>query len=533
LRLFDSVARNLLHDPAVAGIVVNLRDITERTTAQAARARLAAMVEGSNDTIRGATLEGIITDWNRAAEQLFGYSRDEAIGQPVAMLLPTEDQAQVAARIQRLSVGESIGSDEGVAVRKDGSRFDFSLALSHICDSHGSPIGITAIVRAVSARNAQELALHRVNRALKTLSACSSVVVHATLEEQLGQEMCRTIVASGGYPAAWVGMVESDNERSVRPVAWTGVNENFIQGLRITCANTERGRGPTGRCIRSGTPQIVRDIELSHDMIPWRENAEKSGYKSGLSLPLSGPSGAFGVMVIYAVEPDAFDADELALLLEMSADLSFGITSLRTANSYARGLLRLERSMEGTVQALAATVETRDPYTAGHQRRVALIATAIAKEMGLADDTVRELELAASIHDIGKINVPAEILSKPGKLSSIEFELIKTHAEAGFQIVKNIDFAWPVSEIIRQHHERLDGKGYPRGLKAEQILPEAKILAVADVVEAMSSHRPYRQSKGVDTALEEIDRNRGTQFDTDVVDACLKLFRERGFKIAD
>jgi putative nucleotidyltransferase with HDIG domain len=268
-------------------------------------------------------------------------------------------------------------------------------------------------------------------------------------------------------------------------------------------------------------------------MSPWRGEALKYGYRSTLALPLKGPAGVFGALMIYASEAEAFDADELALLTEMAGDLAYGVNSLRTSAEHAQGLLRLERSMEGTVQALASTVELRDPYTAGHQRRVAALATAIARELGVSKQAVRGLEIAATIHDIGKINVPAEILAKPGKLTPVEFELIKTHAEAGYQILKGVDFPWPVAEMIRQHHERLDGSGYPRGLKAAEILREAKILAVADVVEAMSSHRPYRQGKGLDAALEEIVRNRGCLYDGDAVNACVRLFREKGFKIPE
>jgi len=533
LRLFESVARNLLHDPAVAGIVVNLRDITERVAGLAARERLAAMVEGSNDAILGTTLEGIITDWNRAAEQLYGYSRDEAIGRSVTVLVAPEQQSDVERQIARLAAGEPIPNDEGVGVRKDGARFDYHFSLSYLRDPHGTPIGITAIVRDISSRKAQEHALQRVNRALRTLSASNSVLVHATSERQIVQDICNVVVNQGGYKAAWVCFAEHDDARTLRPVAWAGVDADYIRRLDVTWADTERGRGISGSCIRSGTWQVARDIESDPLMAPWRDEAIKRGHMSSAAFPLMGTGGAFGVAVIVAGERDAFDADELALLSEMSSDLAYGLGALRTAEKHVQGLFRLERSMEGTVRALAGTVEARDPYTAGHQRRVAAIATAIAGELGMTDYAVHGLSLAAAIHDIGKINIPAEILSKPGKLTALEFELVKTHAESGYQILKDVEFPWPVAEIVRQHHERPDGKGYPRGLVARQILPEAKILAVADVVEAMSSHRPYRPGLGVDATLAEVAKMRGVAFDADAVDACLRLFREKGFKIPE
>jgi PAS domain S-box-containing protein len=190
---------------------------------------------------------------------------------------------------------------------------------------------------------------------------------------------------------------------------------------------------------------------------------------------------------------------------------------------------KLEQILLQTIEAIAATVEARDPYTAGHQQRVAVLASAIAREIGISEDKVHGLYLAASIHDLGKIRIPAEILSKPGKLNPVEYELIKTHPQAGYDIIKDLQFPWSIAQMVLQHHERLDGSGYPQGLKAEQILLEAKILAVADAVEAMSSHRPYRPGLGLDLALEEITRQRGVLYDAAVVDSCIRLFREKKF----
>ncbi len=189
-------------------------------------------------------------------------------------------------------------------------------------------------------------------------------------------------------------------------------------------------------------------------------------------------------------------------------------------------LEQLTQSMTGIIQALATTIEMRDPYTAGHQRRVAHLASAIAEKMGLPPEKIKIIKLAAEVHDIGKIHVPAEILSKPGKISEVEFNLIKTHPQVGYEVLKNIDFPWPIADIVHQHHERLDGSGYPQGLKNGQILLEARIIAVADVVEAMASHRPYRPAKKIQEALQEIDRQKGKLYDPKVVKACLQLFQE-------
>ncbi len=190
---------------------------------------------------------------------------------------------------------------------------------------------------------------------------------------------------------------------------------------------------------------------------------------------------------------------------------------------------RLEKTLDGTVSALAAMAEKRDPYNAGHQRRVARLAGAVAEQMGLSEDRTGGIIIAASMHDIGKISVPAELLSKPGRINEHEYGIIKAHAMVGYDILKEIDFPWPLADVVLQHHERMNGSGYPQRLKGNNILLEARIVAVADVVEAISSHRPYRPAIGSDHAIDEIKFNRGHLYDPDVVDACLSAL-ESGFE---
>ncbi len=191
---------------------------------------------------------------------------------------------------------------------------------------------------------------------------------------------------------------------------------------------------------------------------------------------------------------------------------------------------KLQELIENITKAIALTTEMRDPYTSGHQRRVTQLAYAIGKEMGLSKKVIAGIRVAGSLHDIGKMYIPGEILTKPGKLTEIEFDMIRTHPEAGYSIVKMIEFPWPVAPIVLQHHERMDGSGYPAGLMAKDILLEARILGVADVVEAMASHRPYRPALGINKALAEISQKRGSLYDPAVVDVCLKLFAEKKFK---
>ena len=208
------------------------------------------------------------------------------------------------------------------------------------------------------------------------------------------------------------------------------------------------------------------------------------------------------------------------------------ITEQKAAEEKIKGYVKqLESAMQSTLHAVANVVEAHDPYTAGHERRVGIIAADIAREMGWSEEKCHAMQLIGLVHDIGKMSIPTEILTKPGKLSAIEFELVKTHAEQGSQILKDVEFPLPIARIIREHHERMDGSGYPASLKGEEALFESRILSVADVLEAMASHRPYRASLGIEAAISEIETHRGILFDPEVVDAMLRLFREKGYQL--
>jgi putative nucleotidyltransferase with HDIG domain len=194
---------------------------------------------------------------------------------------------------------------------------------------------------------------------------------------------------------------------------------------------------------------------------------------------------------------------------------------------------RLRRALGDTIAALGATVAMRDPYTASHERRVAQLASRMAVRLGWSEEATERMHTAALVHDVGKISVPAEILSKPTRLTDIEFEIVKAHAAAGYDILAPIAFDGPVADIVRQHHERLDGSGYPQGLRGEEILPGARVLAIADVVEAMISHRPYRPALPLEEALAEITGGSGVRYDPDAAEICRRLFEEEGFTLPE
>jgi response regulator RpfG family c-di-GMP phosphodiesterase len=213
----------------------------------------------------------------------------------------------------------------------------------------------------------------------------------------------------------------------------------------------------------------------------------------------------------------------------LKRSIRYSIERMRTDEEKRESGDRLRRALMQTIQAVGLTIEKRDPYTAGHQQRVAELASAIGRELGFEPDRLEGLELGSVIHDIGKIAIPSSFLNKPGRLTSSEFALIKTHSQIGFDIIKDVEFTWPISKMVRHHHERLDGSGYPDGLKGDDILLEARIICVADVIESMASNRPYRAALGISVALEEIEKNKSRLYDPDVAEACLKLFAENRF----
>lgn len=543
--VFESIARNALADSLINGIVINSRDVTERKQMESAlrenEEKFRIIVASAQDAIVAMDDDGKITAWNASAETMFGHSREEVLGQALhALIAPArfhDSFRKGFARFRSTGEGPVIGKTlELAALRKGGSEFPIELSIS-AARLRGKWHAI-GMIRDITERKRSEEALRKGNRALKVLSAGNMELVRATNETALLEAVCRTTVEMGGYLVAWVGYAERDAGKTVRPLAAAGISLEVLRTQHMTWDDREGGRGPSSRALRTGEVQVVQDVSRDSGFDPWREIALAQGIASAISLPLRFNGQASGVLSIYAGELNAFDHEEMRLLTEMTGDLAFGIQGLRIREQRDRAMDENQRSLErlgvvleGTIQAVALTVEKRDPYTAGHQRRVAELAMAIGRELGLSGERIEGLRLGATIHDIGKISVPAEILSRPGRLSSSEMEIIRTHTRVGFEIVQGIEFPWPIAQMILQHHERMDGSGYPQGLKGEQIILEARILGVADVIEAMSSHRPYRAGLGIDAALAQVKQEAGTKLDAAVVAACERLFRDKGFQL--
>jgi putative nucleotidyltransferase with HDIG domain len=384
--------------------------------------------------------------------------------------------------------------------------------------------GLVVNARSVSDEKRVERAIASATRSLRTFVAASGTLVHASDETGLYDDACRVLVEQGGYKFAWIGVPSPEDPAGVVALAYHGeMSRDYFDAIHATSAGLVQGIGPEIGAIRTRVVQLVEDVAALPAADPWRQVALEHGVRAAVAFPLIVGDAVSGAIGILAEQAGAFDPATVQLFQEFTAEINYGIAALGARARNEKNLEQLAATLEAAVGAVAASTEF-DPYTAGHQRGVAKIAVTIAKELGLGEDVTKGIEVAAMLHDIGKIVVPAQILSKPAKLTAAEFVLVKEHPQAGVDIIAGIDFPWPVGETIRQHHERLDGSGYPSGLKGEEICLGARVVMVADVLEAMTSPRPYRPAASVAEALAEIDKQSGTQFDPDVAAACVRLY---------
>ena len=462
-------------------------------------------------------------------EGIFGYSRRELEGKNWLECLPKEEIEKVKnyhyeRREEQNNVPQKYTAH---VIDKFGRMRDCLVNVALIPGTKNSAVTLSDITQ-----------YNRIGRALKVTTAINTAQLHAENEQTLLENVCQKLVDIGRYRFAWIGYICKDKQQTIVPVAYAGFEDGYLDLLKIRCKRIS-DNGHNNTLKQTGSPCIWRNIEKDSGNLPWKDEALKRGYKALLAIPMNfGGEPEQAVLSIYSGEEEVLDNEEVTRIKETADDLVFGIKYLRNRIARAKTAEKLENSLQQKdnllleiVEALAASVEAKDPYTSGHQKRVGVLAGAIAQKMELSPDDIKGIGIAGTIHDIGKIQIPGEILCKPSKLLHEEFNLIKTHSKAGYDIIKNIEFPYPVADVLLQHHERLDGSGYPQSLCGDEILLGAKIVAVADVVEAISSYRPYRPALGIGKALEEIDRLKGIQFDVQVVEACLSLFKDDGFEL--
>ena len=371
--------------------------------------------------------------------------------------------------------------------------------------------------------------------ALSALSAAAAALARANSTDMLIAEVCDTITSQSPYLLAWVGKAEDDKEKTIKVLGGAGTALDYIEKISVSWSDQHvTGLGPAGLAVRSNQITIVADTEVDPGFIVWQDLAKKYGIRSAIACPIADGAGhPFGVLVVYSAVPNAFGLEEAKLFESLAHELSFGLRAIERQQQldeqiYEKELVqeRLAGALKATIEAMSRTMEWRDPYTAGHQKRVALISAAIAKKLGFNNEQIEALYMAAMVHDLGKVAVPAEILTKPSRLTDLEMQMVQGHAESGYQILKDIPFPYPIAEMVYQHHERLDGSCYPRALKDDAICIEARILAVADTIEAMATHRPYRPGKGLSMAMSEVMAEAGSKLDQGIANAAFELYND-------
>lgn len=525
--------------PDGPAILTFLNDVTARKASEElireAERQYRDIFTEAPEGIYRVTKGGRLLAVNPAGARMLGYdSPEECLERGADMAhnlwLRPEDRSRYTNLLEETGYLQGFQSEFKC---KDGSPIWISMSARRVADQDGHTLYYQGFLENLSEKKQLEHDLKDRIREIQLLSEMNNVLLHATTEQDLLEEYCRIAVETGGYRMAWVGFADTGPEKRVIPVAHFGHEDGYLQTANVTWDDTEHGSGPVGRAIKSGHIEVVELWSSDDRTRPWQPEAIRRGYQSAIAIPFRHSDGGMACLTAYGSSHSTWSESELKLMNQIASALGFGITTLRTGMAKERYQRDLAASLEQTIEVISQAVDQRDPYTSGHQKRVADLCTHIARRMGMEPDRIQGLRLAATIHDLGKIGIPAEILAKPGKLTPIQYELIKEHPQLGYEIVRNVQFPWPIGEIIRQHHERLDGSGYPRGLRGDATLLEARILAVADVVEAMDSHRPYRAGRGIDVALAEILNERGTRYDENVVNACVALFRESGYAFPD
>ena len=438
-------------------------------------------------------------------EALLGWRPAELAGTRAVKLIHADDRSTAAPARRQVYEGTGVDAVTCRFRTAAGGHRAFSVRAQPMYDADDVIVGSVVVLRDMQ-HSAATL------RALLTLSRGNGVLVRAEDEDQLLLEMCATVVDAGQYRFAWYGRPVDDPEQSVAVVAVAGDHGAYLDGIQISWGDGDLGRGPTGTAIRTGTTRVINDFLIDPDYAPWVDAALEHGFRCSISLPVVVDGQIDGALMVYAAETGSFDDLARTLLEDLAADLGYGLSRLRDA-------AHLAEALSSSVFVLAAAVESRDPYTAGHQSRVGEMCEAIGRELGLDENRLRGLALGASIHDLGKISIPEETLVTAERLTDEQWAQLKEHPDTGYRIVSRFPWPWPIADMIRQHHERLDGSGYPLGLLGAEILLEARIIAVADTCEAMAHDRPYRKAPGPEKARAVLADGRVRLYDPDVVDA--------------
>jgi len=497
------------------------RDISERRRLEQEKEKYLRFFHLSTDAMCIADPFGCFLHVNPALSSLTGYNESELISRPFLDFVLAEDRERTAEEMKLQVAQRPSLQFENRYVCKDGQ----ILVLSWTA-YYDRRDGVTyATARDITTQRELEARTQRIGDILHCVRRINEYLLVARSEDELYRFVCDTLSGVDRIVGAWIALKTSGD--GLLPVAAAGFDLALLgHGAEAALAHADRALREQGPVVIDRAPAHGEDCALC-------AAADRLAVTSVAAVPIQADGEAIGAMVIWSAQPITVNDESIRFFVEVAGDIAVGVRSLRLGTRLATSVQSLKEALMASVEAMAKLVETRDPYTAGHEHRVAELASAIGRRMGLPQSTIEGLQVIGHLHDLGKIAIPTEILSKPTRLTPIEVQMVQSHPQVGYEILKGLTFPWPVADAVLQHHERMDGSGYPNGLPGEAITLEARIIAVADTVEAMSTHRPYRPARGLAAAREEIRQHRGTHYDPAVVDACLDVLRDNPFGMVE
>jgi PAS domain S-box-containing protein/putative nucleotidyltransferase with HDIG domain len=470
------------------------------------------IIDNSPDIQYRTDINGHIIFISPSILRITGYTAEEALTMKITdVYLVPKDIDKFTAILQKNGYVDNF---ETQFKHKDGSIL-WTLTNAHFFkDKNGKILGVEGITRDITERKQAE-------KIQKVLFNISKQVTLSQDYKELLNSIVEYLSEILDITNIYLGLYDQETDTFILPI-FKDEKEKF--------SNIPNGKTLSRYVINTGNSVLLKEHDIRKLAKEGTIDLFGAIPKVWMGVPLKVGNSIFGIVAVQNYnDPETYTEKDLEILTFTSGEISVAIKHKQAEGERDENLKKLRKTLNDIVIALTSTLEIRDPYTAGHQKRVAKLSCAIAKELGLNNEKVECTRIAALLHDIGKIYIPSEILSKPGEISPLEYEMIMTHPDGGYNILKEIDFPWPVAKVVRQHHERLDGSGYPDGLKGDEILFEARILAVADVVEAMDSPRPYRSTLGILKALKEIDDNKGILYEEEIVRACVNLFKSKKF----
>jgi PAS domain S-box-containing protein/putative nucleotidyltransferase with HDIG domain len=499
----------------------------------ASEALYRSVVETTPDAIVLIDLDGKIRMVNQRTAAMYGVEQPgQMIGMEGSQIIAPEDREPVGSMIREAFVQTKALSMECTMLRQDQTRFWAELSILLIRNQQGEPESILGLAHDITRRKQTDEILQQRIRFETLITTISSNFINLAIGE-VNHEIQRALQQIGQFAEvdrSYLFLFSPDLERLTNTHEWCapGITSYIDQLQDIP---SDRFPWLMNQLRHLDTVYLPRVADLPDEARNEKEECLSQSIRSLLLVPISYGNVLEGYLGFDAVRSEKRWTEQVIALLKIVGEVIVNSLKRKQGEQNLRQSIdQLQLTLAGTVQALASTAEIRDPYTVGHQNRVAQLACAIARELDMPEDQVEGLRIAGALHDLGKIYIPTEILTKPGRLSNVEMALIRNHPQISAEILAKIPFPWPISQMVLQHHERMDGSGYPHQLKGEEIMLEARILAVSDVVEAMTFYRPYRPGFGIQEALWEIMQNRGVLYDLQIAELCVKLFNEARFE---